>query len=168
MLSIARAWRANEVFYAGDVVTHEGGTWQATKDVGQAPPGPCWIIIAARGEDARPMVVRGTYDSSATYRAMDVVVKDSSTFVALRDAPGTLPGDGWQMIAAGGRRGVAGEKGERGAQGLKGDRGEVATTIKSWRVDRKAFVATPVMSDGSAGPALSLRELFEEYFRETR
>jgi hypothetical protein len=35
--------------------------------------------------------VRGTYSTGASYQALDVVVRDSSSFVALKDAPGACP-----------------------------------------------------------------------------
>ena len=50
---------------------------------------------------------KGTCDARAVYNRLDVVVRDSSSFVALRDKPGACPGDDWQMIACGGKRGVA-------------------------------------------------------------
>jgi hypothetical protein len=111
------------------------------------------------------MTVRGTYKPDAAYQVLDVVMRDSSSFVALRDAPGQCPGDGWQMLACGGKRGVAGEKGERGERGV---RGEDAGKIVSWKVDRKRFIATPVMTDGTYGPELELHSLFEEFQIETR
>jgi uncharacterized coiled-coil protein SlyX len=61
--------------------------------------------------------VRGTYSNGSTYQALDVIVKDSSSFVALRDSPGPCPGDGWQMIACGGKRGPQGERGPQGPPG---------------------------------------------------
>jgi hypothetical protein len=70
---------------------------------------------------------------------------------------------------------VRGERGFAGPQGPKGDRGErgpegrpglAAQTIVGWEVDRRAFVATPMMSGGDAGAPLDLRTLFETFFRE--
>jgi hypothetical protein len=112
--------------------------------------------------------VRGTFNSGATYCLNDVVASGGSSWVALKDSPGTIPGPGWQLIASQGRRGVAGEKGERGERGARGERGEDAAKIASWRIDRARFVATPVMLDGTLGPELELREFFEEFQIETR
>jgi len=50
---------------------------------------------------------------------------------------------------------------------LRGERGAAAPTIQSWLVDRARYTATPVMSDGSIGPSLALRSLFEQFFMET-
>ena len=41
-------------------------------------------------------------------------------------------------------------------------------TIRDWKIDRARYVATPIMSDGSEGPPLELRGLFEQFLHETR
>jgi len=41
-------------------------------------------------------------------------------------------------------------------------------TISEWKIDRARYVATPVMSDGSEGPRLELRGLFEQFLLEAR
>jgi hypothetical protein len=106
-------------------------------------------------------VVRGTYEPGTTkYREFDVVVHNGASFVCLKDDPRTCPGEDWQMIARQGQRGVAGEKGERGPAGPQGEPGVV---IRSWQVDRKSYVATPVLSDGTLGPVLQLGALFEQF-----
>jgi len=110
------------------------------------------------------MRVCGTYKPDAHYDHLDVVMKDSSSFVALKDAPGVCPGADWQMRAASGRRGVAGEKGERGERGAKGDPG---IKITGWKMDRKNYRLTVTMSDGTEQP-IELRELFEQFHSEAR
>jgi hypothetical protein len=70
-----------------------------------------------------------------------------------------------------GKRGVAGLKGERGERGPKGDpgeRGQAAPAILSWLLDREHYTAMPLMSDGTEGPPLNLRPLFEQYHGETQ
>ena len=109
--------------------------------------------------------MRGTFDQSASYRRLDVVALNGGSFVALKDAPGPCPGPGWQLLASQGKRGVAGEKGERGP---KGDAGASGATIRDWKIDRARYLVTPVMSDGSDGPPLELRGLFEQFFSEVR
>jgi hypothetical protein len=64
------------------------------------------------------------------------------------------------------KRGVAGEKGPQGERGPKGEQGEAGVSIVRWKLDRERYVATPVMSDGSNGPALELRGLFEQFLAE--
>jgi hypothetical protein len=122
-------------------------------------------MLAAAGQDGRSMTACGTYKADATYAQHDVVTRDSSSFVALRDAPGQCPGDDWQMLACGGKRGVAGPPGERGE---RGGRGEDGARIASWKLDRRRFTATPVMADGTHGPELELHDFFAEFQTETR
>ena len=158
-LPVAKAW-TDRVHYEGEVVTSGGNLWQASRDTGQKPGHPDWLCLAERGRDAQPPTVRGTYAASLAYRALDIVALNGGSFVAVRDDPGECPGDGWQLLA---RQGRAGPPGERGPQGTQGPAGTSAPTIKSWRVDRKRYTATPLMGDGSEGPALELRALFEEF-----
>jgi hypothetical protein len=66
-------------------------------------------------------------------------------------------------LASQGKRGVAGARGERGERGPTGLNG---ATIRDWKIDRARYVATPVMSDGSEGPPLELRGLFEQFLTE--
>ena len=72
---------------------------------------------------------------------------NGSTFIALRDAPGICPGANWQLVAS------------RGSRGPRGERGR-AVTIVSWEINRN-YIATPIMSDGSAGATLDLHALFQ-------
>jgi hypothetical protein len=167
-LPIVKLWTPETVYYAGDVVAYDGGTFQAMCDTGQPPSHAHWICLAAAGRDGKTIAVRGTFDQSVSYRRLDVVALNGGSFIALKDAPGPCPGPGWQLIASQGRRGVAGEKGERGERGARGERGEDAARIASWRIDRARFVATPVLLDGTLGPELELREFFEEFQIETR
>ena len=110
--------------------------------------------------------MRGTFDPEATYAALDVVAVNGSSFIARRDNPGECPGEGWQLIAATGKRGVAGQKGDAGDRGAKGDPGTSGATIVSWRIDRKHYRAIAKMSDGRELP-LELRELFEQFQHDT-
>jgi hypothetical protein len=95
--------------------------------------------------------VRGTFQAGTNYVRGDMVALDGGSFIARKDNPGKCPGEGWQMTARQGQRGVAGPKGERGPAGK---------TIEGWIVDRSNFRVTPRLSDGSLGPPLELRELF--------
>jgi len=164
-LPIVKLWTPETVYYAGDVVAYDGGTFQAQRDTGQPPSHAHWICLAAGGRDGKTIAVRGTFDESVSYRRLDVVALNGGSFIALKDAPGACPGSGWQLVASQGRRGAAGEKGERGPPGPKGD---ASTTIRDWKIDRTRYVATPVMSDGRDGPPLELRGLFEQFFLEAR
>ena len=163
-LPLVKLWMAETVFYAGDVVAYDGGTYQAKRDTGQPPSHADWICLAAAGRDGNSITVRGTFDETAEYRCLDVVALNGGCFIARKDAPGPCPGSGWQLLASQGKRGVAGEKGERGP---KGDPGLSGVTIRDWKIDRARYVATPVMSDGREGPPLELRGLFEQFLHET-
>ena len=121
---IVAPW-SDRVHYAGEIVTHDGHTWQATRDTGRAPPDD-WHCLARGGNDGRSFTVRGTFDAAENYRALDVVALNGASFVARRDDPGGCPGDGWQMIAAQGKRG---QTGERGAAGRMGERGFNAPVV---------------------------------------
>jgi hypothetical protein len=88
---------------------------------------------------------------------------NGGSFLALREKPGPCPGPGWQLLAAPGKRGIAGEKGpqgNRGPAGVAGPPGKDATTLVGWDIDRSAYSVAPVMSDGTSGPPLNLRALF--------
>jgi hypothetical protein len=63
--------------------------------------------------------------------------------------------------------GKTGPKGERGYSGERGSQGASGANFLAWKVDRKNFVAVPLMSDGKIGPPLHLREFFEEFFAQT-
>jgi hypothetical protein len=167
-LPIVELWTPETVYYAGDVVAYDGGTFQAQRDTGQPPSHAHWICLAAAGRDGKTIAVRGTFDESVSYRRLDVVALNGGSFIALKDAPGPCPGPGWQLIASQGRRGAAGQKGERGERGPQGNSELSGATIRGWKIDRARFVATPVMLDGTLGPELELREFFEEFQIETR
>src|SRR5262245_41271060 len=123
-----------------------------------------WLQRDARDEmkamldTALAQRIRGTYDSQAKYSANDVVACNGASFIARRDNPGVCPGAGWQMIAAEGKRGVAGERGAPGRD---------APQITSWVVDRAAYTVTPRFGDSRLGPTLELRSLFEQLKEET-
>ena len=167
-LPLVKLWMPETVYYAGDVVAYDGGTFQAMCDTGQPPSHAHWICLATSGRDGKSIAVRGTFDQSVSYRRLDVVALNGGSFIALKDAPGPCPGPGWQLIASQGKRGAAGENGERGPPGPRGDAGASGVTIREWKIDRTRYVATPIMSDGSEGPPLELRALFEQFISEVQ
>lgn len=70
-LPIVKAWRREDVYYAGDVVAFDGSTWQATKDTAQAPgSGGDWQLLARGGSDAFRPQVRGTYGAEKSTVAL--------------------------------------------------------------------------------------------------
>jgi hypothetical protein len=167
----ARPYAEGAVHYEGDIILHQGGTYQARCDTARAPPHEDWACIAAKGRDAAMPKVAATYREGETYSFLTIVALNGSSFIARTDDPGPCPGDGWQLIASAGRPGKHGPKGEPGEAGSRGERGlpgEKAPTILGWQVDREAYAATPIMSDDSEVPPLELRSLFEQFHTEAR
>jgi hypothetical protein len=151
-------------------VCYEGATWQALKDTAQIPGGADWVCVARAGRDGvdgRTPTIRGTFDVYKKYAQFDVVTFDGASYIAGRDDPGICPGDGWQLIAARGARGQKGSPGPRGEKGDNGERGEPGVTIEAWPLDRERYRASPRMSNGTVGPMLELRGLFEQFQWET-
>ena len=109
----------------------------------------------------RSLTVCGTYSGDVRYRMLDVVALNGASFAAKRDDPGVCPGDDWQLVAS------QGKKGQAGADGRNGRDGRDAPRIVDWLVNRESYSATPIMSDGSRGPPLELRELFQRFNEET-
>jgi Collagen triple helix repeat (20 copies) len=158
-LPVAREWRPDTVHYAGVVVAHGGGTYQAIRDTGQAPEHADWICLARPGRDAMPQV-RGTWSETETYAPLDIVARGGSAFIARRAMPGPCPGDGWQLIASAGRQGIKGPPGERGDAGPPGPAGVGLTAIE---FENWSIVFT--FSDGVV-KVCDLRPLFERYDAE--
>jgi hypothetical protein len=71
-----------------------------------------------------------------------------------------------QLLCAQGKRGATGEPGPRGLTGIAGPSGVDAAAVVGWKIDRAAYTVTPVMSDGTSGPPLNLRELFQQFLDE--
>jgi len=117
-------------------------------------------ICGERGDPGEPGPepyvgeVCGLFDAERQYRKFDLVSFRDSEWRARYDDPGELPGDGWAVSARAGSRGKPGERGERGPVGP-------VLAIASW--ETRDYRVVPVMADGSVGPPLDLRELFEQY-----
>ena len=165
-LPIVQQLRAETVFYQGDVVTYEGGMFQALRDTGQPPHHCDWICLARGGRDAKNFTVRGVYRVGEHYQALDIVSKNGDTFIARCDDPGECPGDGWANLTMPGKRGAEGPVGPKGDRGDQGAKGDAVPTILEWVIDCDNHRAIPLMSDGSPAPALELRPLFERFFEE--
>lgn len=143
-LGDVRAWE-DRVHYEGDLVEHNGSTFQAARDTSKEPPHDDWRLIASAGRDGsdgRSFAVRGTWLPDGEYSALDVVALNGSSFVAKVDSPGPCPGEGWQLVSS---RGKAGPQGERG---VKGDRGPAGPQVVSLSVDDNGLM-TLTNGDGS-------------------
>lgn len=140
------------VHYEGDVRTFDGSTYQALRDTAKAPPNEDWHCIAAAGRDGsdgRSFLICGTYDPDRKdYPALSVVALNGASFAARRDNPGPCPGDGWQLIAAQGKRGEKGERGEKSPKGEKGDKGDAGSAVVALAISEDA-VLTLTNGDGT-------------------
>lgn len=145
-LPVARAW-ADQVYRDGDVTTHRGALWQATRDTGKEPPHADWICLAERGADgasATEIEVRGTFDPEASYGRLNIVALNGAAFIARTDDPGPCPGENWQVIAMRGKPGPPGEakRGDPGTRGLPGP------AVRSLDIDGQGLL-TLTNADGS-------------------
>ncbi len=143
-LPLVGPW-VDRVHRESDVVTHDGGVFQALRDTGKAPPHDDWRCIVPAARAGRSFNLRATWSPEESYRHLDVVVLDGGAFAARRDDPGPCPGDGWQLIVA---RGKPGRPGDRGPQGERGDRGEPGPAVTSFELDHTGMV-TLTNADGS-------------------
>ncbi|KRA42099.1 hypothetical protein [Devosia sp. Root635] len=147
-LPVAKAW-SDGVHYEGDVRTHKGALWQATKDTGREPGHEDWICLAAAGSpgvDADQIEICGTFDPGKTYRRLNIVALNGGAFIAKVNDPGDCPGDGWQVIAMRGKPGQPGQsvKGDPG----KSIKGEPGPAVASITADDQGLL-TLVNGDGS-------------------
>ena len=77
----------------------------------------------------------GTFAEDVDYSANDIVMRDGSSFVALRNNPGECPGEGWQLWAGRGKTGKMGPS-------IKGDPGRDAAEIVALYRDGDDIVLT--------------------------
>lgn len=143
-LPIVGEW-SDRIFYEGEVVVHGGSTYQASRDTAKEPPHADWSCLAkagADGRDGRSFTIRGTWSDAGEYQALDVVALGGASFAARCDDPGACPGEGWQLIAAQGKRGNPGEKGREGLRGIAG------VQIRQMDVDAEGLL-TITNDDGS-------------------
>lgn len=172
MLPIVKTWKEG-VHYKGDVVAHGGGSYQAERDTAQPPGGSDWVPLATPGIDGRDgndgldgrsFEHRGTYNPDEQYKALDIVTLNSTWFMATKDSPGPCPGANWRS----GPVGVRGKPGDRGPMGPKGLDGKTIEPreIIEFVINERDYTFTPVMSDGTLGPLIQARALFERYDSE--
>jgi hypothetical protein len=114
------------------------------------------------GLNGRSFTIRDTYDPTEKYCELDVVTLNSTWFIARKDAPGACPGPDWKA-------GPTGRRGEKGERGERGQRGEPGATVRvvEWDIRAKTYEAFPLLSDGTLGPPIPLRALFEQFQAES-
>jgi hypothetical protein len=164
-LPIAKAYCADSVHYAGQVVVHRGSTYQAVHDTARAPPqADDWVCLASAGRDAVTPTIRGTYNTNETYKMLDVVAMDGASFIACKDNPGLCPNSGdWQLLCRQGNPGRRGAAGERGPKGDRGEAGIVPQLVNS-KIDEN-YNLVLLRSDETL-EILPLRAAFERYHWE--
>jgi len=92
-LPIAKEWQREKVYYESEVVIHDGATYQALHDTGEAPDNAAhWMCLAAPGRDGKSIRHGGTFKEDAEYSAHDAVALNGGSFLALHDKPGACPG----------------------------------------------------------------------------
>lgn len=153
------AWSAG-VHYAGELTFHGGSTFSALVDTAAEPPHADWQPVALRGMDGRTGQARGLFDSGVAYCELDRVSLDGSEWIARKDNPGALPGEGWMLAA---RAGGKGRPGERGQPGEKGERGDPGIGVREVRSVGYAIVLD-LTDDNTL--AVDLRSMFERYDAE--
>jgi HK97 family phage portal protein len=94
------------------------------------------------------LVFRGLFDQSKSYSIGDVVTFNGSSWAALREVAGDMPGnsDAWALSAKHGRVGRTGEQGAIGPAGPAGAVGPAAAGIIEMMVEDGSLVV--MMSDG--------------------
>ena len=110
---------------------------------------------------------RDTWSADAKYRMLDLVARDGGSYIARKDDPATCPGEDWQAVTLPGKRGHQGPPGERGEKGERGPPGQSVPFIVNWVVERASYSVVPILSDGTEGPRLELRPLFEQFHAES-
>jgi integrin beta 3 len=157
-----RAYRQGAVHYAREVILCEGSTWIAERDTAQAPPHEDWVLVAARGEPAKQGRILGLHDPELAYLELDRVVKNGSEWLALKDDPGELPGEGWLQVSRAGSKGAPGPRGEKGERGAKGEQGQSLVIEK---IEVNGYGITLFQSNGKP-VAFDMRGVFERYDTE--
>jgi len=116
-------------------------------DGAAGPPGPPGEpgLAGRDGADGRSLAFRGVWKGDKVYGCLDVVAFNGGSWVALQDAPGACPGDGWQLMAC---QGKIGKQGPAGEQGERGYPGPPAPAPKALAVD-DAGILTLTLADGS-------------------
>jgi hypothetical protein len=151
-IATLRAWRAEAALLVASLVgpagpagppgdrgePGEGITGPAGEQGIPGPPG-------GPGETGRTLAFRGHWKAAEAYEALDVVMLEGSSFVAVSDAPGACPGDDWRLLAVRGKAGPPGAAGPIGERGYPGPPGPLPAALA---VDDEGML-TLCYSDGT-------------------
>jgi hypothetical protein len=96
----------------------------------------------------------------------DVVWRDMSPFIALRDEPGPCEegNANWQLVVPRASRGQQGKAGDRGPSGLPGAAAPKPIGLNAL----PDYMAQLVLDDGTISEPFSVRAWFEQYDAEAR
>jgi Collagen triple helix repeat (20 copies) len=154
-IAVLRAWRAEAALLLASLIGPQGpagpqGEPGARGEPGEAitgPPGEQGTQgpPGEPGSDGRILVPKGAWKPASAYEALDVVMLDGSSFIALHDAPGACPGDGWRLLASRGKSGPPGSAGPIGERGYPGPPGAAPVSLE---VDDNGLL-TQRLSDGT-------------------
>ena len=148
------------------VVSYDGATYQSLRDTAQKPGGSDWICLAVADKDGITPRVRGTFSANIRNSISLRAVAARSSRVATILVP--VPVTAGNSLRLPGKKGDRGSPGPRGETGPKGEQGPPGPIIASWEVDHEHYRARATMSDGTDGPTLDLRGMFERYHTEAR
>lgn len=151
-IATLRAWRAEAALQVAGLIGPAGPPGERGErgesgegTVGpageQGVPGPA----GERGADGRALAFRGHWKAAEAYEALDVVMLDGSSFVAVSDAPGACPGEDWRLLSPRGKAGPPGPAGPIGERGYPGPPGPLPQALV---VDDEGML-TLRYSDGS-------------------
>ena len=76
-LPVAKQW-ADGVHYAGEIVIHEGSTYQAGKDTGRSPPHEDWSCIARAGADGATFAITVTHGDTVNSTSNPTSITDGA------------------------------------------------------------------------------------------
>ena len=167
-LPIAKEWTRETVFYEGYVVTYDGGSYQALRDTGEPPDNETYWRFVSQLLVATPRQ-SGTVARSRKTRSTQPMTRSRSTagrswhFVTIRAH--VLVPDGSCLLRQA-NAALPAKPGPRGPAGIAGPTGVDAAAVVGWDIDRATYTVVPIMSDGSSGPPLNLRGLFEQFLDE--
>jgi len=135
-IATLRAWRAEAALQVASLVGPPGpaGPTGAQGEAGEGIVGPAGEQgipgpTGERGDDGRTLAFRGHWKAASTYEALDVVMVEGSSFVAVSDAPGACPGEGWRLLSPRGKAGPPGPAGAIGERGYPGPPGPLPEAL---------------------------------------
>lgn len=135
-IATLRAWRAEAALQVAGLVGPAGPAGERGErgEIGegiigpageQGVPGP----PGERGTEGRTLAFRGHWKVTEAYEALDVVMLDGSSFVAVSDAPGACPGEDWRLLSPRGKAGPPGPAGPIGERGYPGPPGPLPQAL---------------------------------------